>query len=610
MGTSDRGNRLEPKQPTLVYLTRGLRTLWRLVETERAGILRALLYLLTVECLALVVPIVFKELLDLLPSIREQGISIRWYGLIGALIISSVALLSIRRFLQEPAFLRAIISLENHWPTIAHEKLLALSIGYHERENTGRKVAKVSKGVEKLVSLLGDFFWTLLPALFIIVLDLAVMSIMDWRLALIFAIPLIPAFWISLIIHERFYPSWMEWERRKEESVGLFCQSIVNIRTVQSCVAEEREGNTHANVRENMRDIDLRITLRQQILFFGMELLLKSSFVGTLVAGFHFVYYGWSTAGTIAYIAITGNAIQQSLWSVVQVYTRMLRDLVSTERMQTLLDEPIETGNIHKGVIPQTGHGMLAFKHVTLRYPGKDAPAFDRFDLAIEPGSMTAFVGRSGSGKSTLVRLLLRVYDPTDGAVTIDDIDVRTVDRDWYRARFAYVPQEVDIFDGTIRENITYAHPHATAQMIDEALEAACLSEALSNRQRFPDGIATEVGERGVRLSGGERQRVGIARAYIALLSGATTLVLDEATSSLDSESELVVQKFIERLRVKRAITIAVIAHRLSTISAADRICVLEDGQIVEQGSHEQLLRTNGIYHRLVVLQRLGELRA
>lgn len=597
------------KNQTVSYFVHGVQTLWALTASERKPILTVVIIVIAAEFMGLTMPLIFKELVDCLPAVKEHGVTPYILGLIVLMFSLRTGMLALRRFVQEPKLLRALIRLENHWPVIAHEKLLALSIKYHERENTGSKIAKVNKGVEKLVLMLEDFFWTLLPALCYLSLNAIVMLVLDWRLGLIFLLPLIPAVWLNLRSYKLFTPMWEEWEKKKEKSVGLFCQSIINVRTVQSYVAERREAALHEGVRDEMKVIDLNICLKLQRYFFAMEMVLGFSLITTIVVGLYFTYHGWSTIGTVAYITITGNSTLQSLWNIIQVYTRMLRNLVAAERMQALLQEEEDVRNEAPGVIPKRTSNRLDFNDLSLVYRGKEEPIFEGFNLTIDAGKMLALVGKSGSGKSTLVNLLLRVYDPTSGAVLIGGVDIKTLDRDWYRHQFAYVPQEVEIFDGTIEGNIVYAYPNASREFIDKAVEAACLNDIVRDGGRFPLGLATQVGERGVRLSGGERQRVGIARAYIALLSGAEVLVLDEATSSLDSESEQVVQKFIEQLRRERSITIVAVAHRLSTIRSADCICVLDAGGIAEMGSHEQLLRENGLYHRLVALQELGEIR-
>ncbi|GEM_PF-686238 len=605
----DWGDSPEVSEQTTSYFVHGMKTLWDLIAVERKRIFWSIMVLVFVEGISLSIPLLFRELVDSIPTVLQEGITPFVILSVFAMFAVRIVTLVIRRFVQEPMFLKAIIRLENFWPRMAQEKLLALSIGYHEKENTGRKIAKVNKGVEKLVNMLVDLFWGLIPALVYLLMNVVIILVLDWRLGLLFILPLVPAVWINLKSYKAFYPGWIDWDRKKERSIGLFCQSIINIRTVQSFVSEKNEEAEHGGVREEMRVLDLDICLKIQRYYFVMEMILGLFFLFTIVTGLYFVYRGWGTVGTVSYIFITGNATLQSLWNMIQIYTRLLRDLVSAERMQALLTESVDVANEAKGVVPKGPIASLAFLGTSIAYSGKKEPALNGVNLKMKPGQMFALVGRSGSGKSTFVNLLARVYDPTAGVVTVNGINVSKLDRDWYRRRFAFVPQDVEVFDGTIRQNITYSCPEASEEWIDKAVKAACLDEIVSSPGRFPDGLLTQVGERGVRLSGGERQRVGIARAYVSLLAGAEVLILDEATSSLDSESERVVQEFIERLRSEREIIIVAIAHRLSTIQKADMICVLDSGRIIETGDHAGLLRKNGLYKRLVDLQKLGELR-
>ncbi len=593
------------------YFFRGVQTLWALAVPEKPYLVKALGALFLAEGLGILAPLFFKLLVDELPQLHAHGMSTLALALVAAIVTVKLCSVAVRRFVQEPLFIRGVIRLENRLPQEVHAKFMALSQGYHERENTGRKIAKVNKGVERIIGLIADGFWMLIPAAVFITVNLVLIAWMEWKLGLIMAVSIILYVWINLRTYVQFYAVWERYEELKEKSVGQFCESIMCVRTVQSFVQESREVRRHAEVRTAMCDLDVEASIGLQKHFFLMESVLALGFCGALLFGMYSVAWGLATVGTVAYLFAVGSMMIQSLWSVVQVYTRMLRYLIAAERIKKVLDEPLDvlSPDSPHAVHLENQQASIAFCGVQHQYPGKDAPVLAHIDLRMPSGQMLALVGRSGAGKSTIVHLLARVADPTRGCITLNDVDIRRLDRDWYRRLFAVVPQDVEVFECSLLDNITYAHPDASCAWVDRAVKAACLDVLAEDRKRFPDGLQTAVGERGVRLSGGERQRVGIARAYIALLSGARFLILDEATSSLDSESERVVQSFIHAIRKEHAVTIVAIAHRLSTIRHADEIVVIEDGAIAERGNHQALLKKNGLYARLTELQQLGEIR-
>jgi ATP-binding cassette subfamily B protein len=241
----------------------------------------------------------------------------------------------------------------------------------------------------------------------------------------------------------------------------------------------------------------------------------------------------------------------------------------------------------------------LAFEDVSFVYPARpEVPAIDRVSFAVKAGEKVAIVGPSGAGKSTLFHLLLRFYDPTSGTISFDGVPVRQADPQGVRSHIALVPQESAVFAASARENIRFGRPQATDAEVERAADMAHASEFI---RRLPEGFATALGERGVTLSGGQRQRIAIARA---ILRDAPLLLLDEATSSLDAESETLVQTALEELMRHR--TTLVIAHRLATVLSCDRILVLDQGRIVEQGTHASLVAAGGLYARLARLQFQG----
>jgi ATP-binding cassette subfamily B protein len=284
-----------------------------------------------------------------------------------------------------------------------------------------------------------------------------------------------------------------------------------------------------------------------------------------------------------------------SLGALADLWGDFMRAAGAAERVFELLDRapaiPVEGGES-----PDRVEGRVELAGVDFTYPTRpDAPVLRGVSLAVEPGEVVAVVGQSGAGKSTLAHLLTRFYDPTAGTVSLDGRDLRGLDPSWLRGHIGVVSQEPMLFSSSIAENIRYGVPGATDAEVESAARAANAHEFI---ERFPDGYATKVGERGVQLSGGQKQRVAIARA---VLKNPRVLILDEATSALDAESEHVVQEALDRLLVGR--TTLVIAHRLSTVQGADRVVVLDGGRVVQQGTHAELVAEAGLYRRLVERQ-------
>ncbi len=310
---------------------------------------------------------------------------------------------------------------------------------------------------------------------------------------------------------------------------------------------------------------------------------------------------GSISGGTIAAFVITGGLVAGSFGALTEVYGDLLRGAGAASRLNELLNEkPAIAPPARPERLPQPPRGSLSFRNVTFRYPARlEVAALKDFSLEVEPGETVAIVGPSGAGKSTIFQLAERFYDPQAGSIRIDGVPLTSADPSEIRRRMALVPQDGILFSANARDNLRYGEWGASDEQIWEAARAANAEEFL---RKLPDGLDTYLGEGGARLSGGQQQRVAIARA---LLRDAPILLLDEATSALDAESEQMVQQALDRLMENR--TTLVIAHRLATVRKADRIVVLDSGQIVEQGTHAELNGAGGLYARLASLQFAAE---
>jgi ATP-binding cassette subfamily B protein len=384
----------------------------------------------------------------------------------------------------------------------------------------------------------------------------------------------------------------------KVAGVGSMTTEVLGaMKIVQGFGQEAREGERFAEaVETTFATAKRRITIRAAMTT-AVITILFGGIICLLWYGAWQVVQGHMSGGTLAAFVLTGGFVAGAFGALTEVYGDLVRGAGAASRLSELLHaEPEIRAPAAPAILPTPSRGAMAFEHVEFHYPSRpDAPALHDFSLAIQPNETVAIVGPSGAGKTTLFQLAQRFYDPDSGRVTLDGIDIRDADPAEVRARIAMVPQETVVFAATARDNLRYGNWAASDADIWEAADAANASEFL---KKLPDGLDTYLGEAGTRLSGGQRQRVAIARA---LLRKSPLLLLDEATSALDAESERLVQDALDRLMHDR--TTVVIAHRLATVRAADRIIVMDDGRIVEQGTHDSLVAQGGLYARLASLQ-------
>jgi ATP-binding cassette subfamily B protein len=381
------------------------------------------------------------------------------------------------------------------------------------------------------------------------------------------------------------------------EASAFANETVAATRTVQAFNGEDAAAARYGAAVESAYEA-ARAAIRSRALLTGIAItLIFGSVVAVLWVGAHSVLAGTLSAGTLGQFLLYAVISAGSLGALSEVWGELSQAAGAADRLTELLDEvsPI-AAPANPQALPSPGRGRVEFSGVHFAYPSRPGKsALHGLSFAIAPGETVAIVGPSGAGKSTVFSLLLRFYDPQQGSVKIDDIDARLTTPDELRQRIAIVPQDVTIFAASIHDNIAFGRPGASREEVRAAALAAQADEFVS---RLDKGYETEVGERGVTLSGGQRQRIAIARA---ILKNAPVLLLDEATSALDAESETLVQKALDGLVDGR--TTLVIAHRLATVLKADRILVMDQGRVVEEGTHQSLIRQGGIYARLARLQ-------
>ncbi|MEP6268900.1 MAG: ATP-binding cassette domain-containing protein, partial [Paracoccaceae bacterium] len=380
-------------------------------------------------------------------------------------------------------------------------------------------------------------------------------------------------------------------------SSGRASEQLSAVQTVQAFTQEAASRSMFSDVTEASFDAARRRIWTRAQMTVIVIFLVFAGIVGVLWIGANDVRAGDLSAGTLVQFVIYAILVAGAVAALSEIFGELQRAAGATERLIELLhaeDSVLDLQKATQLVSPVVG--KITFENVHFAYPSRqNTAALDGVSIDISPGETVAFVGPSGAGKTTILQMIQRFYDPQKGRVLLDGVDVAQLEREAYRRHLALVPQDPMIFAASARENIAFGRPDATNAEIEDAAKAAAAHDFISN---LPNGYDSPLGERGVMLSGGQKQRIAIARA---ILRDAPVLLLDEATSALDAESERVVQQAVDRLSQDR--TTLVVAHRLATVKRADRIIVLEDGQIVAQGSHDELVAEDGIYARLARLQ-------
>jgi ABC-type multidrug transport system fused ATPase/permease subunit len=465
-----------------------------------------------------------------------------------------------------------------------------LPVAYYDSNKTGALVSRIMHDVEGIRNLIGtglvEFAGGLLTATIALIVLLRishVMTLVTFGVLAVFVVLLNKAF-------ATMRPIFRERGKINAEVTGRLTESLGAVRVIKGYHAEARESGVFATGVQRLLDNVLKTLTATSIMGLSSAVLLGIVGAVVMFVGTRQILAGSMTlGGFFTYTAFLGFMVAP-IFQIVAIGTQITESLAGLERTREVLREQPEDADPRRTVSLERVTGDVTFEHVSFAYE-PDRPVLHDVSFQAGPGTVTAMVGPSGGGKSTMIGLVAAFYTHVQGRILVDGVDLATVRLDSYRTRLGVVLQETFLFDGSIRENVAFSRPDATDEQIREACHIAHVDEFAD---RFAQGFDTIVGERGVRLSGGQRQRVSIARA---ILADPRILILDEATSSLDSESEAFIQEGLTHLMKAR--TTFVIAHRLSTIRRADQILVIEDGRILERGTHDQLYAQGGRYFDL-----------
>lgn len=474
------------------------------------------------------------------------------------------------------------------------KKLQRLSVSFYDKNKTGTIMSYVTNDVNALQSAMVENTIEMITEGFILIGSVVAMIYLDWRLTLFTVCTFPVVLWFMEFFGKKIRKTGGRIQECTADITSVLQESVASARVIKSFVREDYEVDrfdveNRANFRANMKNAQLMATLTPVV-----ELVAAIGVTMIIWYGGNNVINGTITAGSLVAFLTYAVNISNPIKRLTRVIGNIQKALAAAQRVFMIIDMPEEIAESRDAKQLPEVSGKVEFQNVSFAYDDKGNVITD-LSFSVKPGEVIAIVGTSGAGKSTIANLLPRFYDVNKGDIKIDGHSVREVTLDSLREQVGIVPQETMLFNGSVYNNILYGRLDATKEEIEAAAKAANAHDFI---MQLTDGYETKLGDRGVNLSGGQRQRIAIARA---ILKNPRILILDEATSALDTESERVVQEALDRLMVGR--TSFVIAHRLSTVKNADKILVLEKGNLVESGTHDELLALDGLYAHLYKIQ-------
>ena len=547
----------------------------------------AISLLMAVICtvLVLVLPTVTKVLVDDVIGKGRQDLLFQTGALgIGAIFLRQL-LFTFRTYGNNALEQRLIHDLR----TALYNKLQRLPIKWFDTNSSGEIMSRVASDVPTTDRVIVEAIDQAIPAVLQFAIMAGWMFYNSWELTLVTLAPLPIIGIITSLYTKRAEPRWRESSEASADLNALLHDNLAGIRQIKAYTVEPEALDRFDAASRRVGEKHMRVMRGQAIVWPGVSLLAESGIILMLGSGAWWVLQGKMAAGTPMAFLVAWGFLFDPISRINTLTQTFLGGKVAAKRVFDILDLPDEM-NLTEGERPAKFSGRVEFQDAGFSYD-PDSPAVRGVSLLAEPGMTVALVGPTGAGKSTVLNLLTRFYETDRGKILLDGHEIESLSKEWLRDHTGYVTQESFLFNSSLRENLRLAKPDATDDEIWSALENANAARFV---RELPEQLDTVAGERGVRFSGGEKQRLSIARA---LLKNPPLLLLDEATSALDNETERLVQQALETLRADR--TSFVIAHRLSTVRKADLICVLQDGQLVEKGKHDELLAKGGLYARL-----------